>query len=619
MTLDQLPLIYWVKLGIGLLIFLGPGYLILQSSSWSKKFDLTHSLIASFSISIGFLAVLFEFADPLNLTISKTVIIVLFLFCGLAGLWVGKPWQNHFKTVSKKGDYFRMALWFILIVYFFISLWPIRNEVAGLGSDSYHHTLITQMIIDNGRLPQDFGTFFPIISFTYHFGFHVSAAFLGWVSGIPTTLLILIIGKILIILSSASISLLTEKLTNNKWSGLISAIVVLICIFPSHMLGWGRYTQLSALIITTIFITFFWLWIQNKYDLRAIPLLAFLAAGLGLSHYRVVTMAIVGAITVFVVLELPNFKSFAWKKALYRGGILVGTTLFLAAPWLIHIWSTNQIGYEIISTPFDPSYFTWKRLGDYVFDYSTNIPLVSLLAICMLIGWIKKNPIVIAFTLWFVLLLIPSRHALIIDATSVGISLFVPLAVIVGTIIPLTPYLFKRMSTIHAKWVQIIMVVFSVLLYAGGVLTAILTPVIIDRTLEKSDLKAMEFIQESIPTDAYFMVNLYRFSFSDILMLGSDGGYWIPLLAERKAIAPPMIFTFERVSDPGYADKLRLFESLKGDFVSDSGLKILRNEGITHVYIGARGGPINPADLMSSPDFQLIYQDGAVYIFKLLN
>lgn len=618
MNLDQLPFLYWVKLAVGLMLFLGPGYLLLQVSSTAKELDLTHSLIASFSISIAFLAILFEFANILNVVFSAATLIPLFLLCGLVGVLISKPWRKKFK-LDKSIKYFRVALWFMLVIYFLINLWSIRNEVAGSGSDSYHHTLITQMIIDNGRLPHDFGQFFPIISFTYHFGFHTTAAFLGWTSKIPTILLILVVGKILVILCSASISLLTEKITGNRWAGLISAVVVLICIFPSHMLEWGRYTQLTGLTITIVFTTFFWLWIENNFTWKEVPLLALLAAGIGLSHYRVVTMAIIGAITIFCIDGLRNSKRISWNKVLVRGGILIGTTLLFVAPWLLHIWLSDQTGYEIITNPMDPKYYTWKRLGEIVLNYPTNIPLLSLLAICMIIGWIKKSKVVITFTIWFILLLLPSRYAFIIDATSVRISLFIPLAVIIGTISPSIPALFIRSCNDVHRVYKTIMPIFLAVLYIGGAITAIFTPLIHDGYLRKNDLKAMEFIKEYIPTDAYFMVNLYRFPFSDILMVGSDAGYWIPLLANRKAVAPPMIFTFERVSDPGYADNLRQLEGLNGDLVSDESLNILRKEGITHIYTGVRGGPINPEKLLLSSDYRLIYQDDGVFIFELLN
>jgi hypothetical protein len=112
--------------------------------------------------------------------------------------------------------------------------------------------------------------------------------------------------------------------------------------------------------------------------------------------------------------------------------------------------------------------------------------------------------------------------------------------------------------------------------------------------------------------DDYF-VNLFTPLYKT---LPSDGGYWIPLLTGRETVVPPMVFTNERVSDPNYVENLRFIEKLNGDLTSPEGLEMLRNEGITHVYVGERGGPINPADLLSSPYFKLIYENNSVYIFE---
>lgn len=112
------------------------------------------------------------------------------------------------------------------------------------------------------------------------------------------------------------------------------------------------------------------------------------------------------------------------------------------------------------------------------------------------------------------------------------------------------------------------------------------------------------------------MVNMYRFPFSDILMFGNDGGYWIPLLTNRQSVMPPMTFTMEKVSDPAFADNLRAMESLNGQIATQEGVKLLGKEGITHVYVGEGNGLIDPDQLLTSPNYRLVYEDDPVYIFE---
>ena len=168
-----------------------------------------------------------------------------------------------------------------------------------MGSDSYHHTLFTQMIMDQGMLPQNYGADSPIITFTYHFGFHASAAFLGWVSGIPARLLILVFGYILVVLCSAAVGLAAEKMVGSKLAGVIATVLTAsFFVFPAYMLLWGRYTQLTGLTLMSIFLALFWVWLKDGYRRMGIVELGILAAGTGLVHYRMVALAAVGAIAL---------------------------------------------------------------------------------------------------------------------------------------------------------------------------------------------------------------------------------------------------------------------------------------------------------------------------------
>jgi len=155
-------------------------------------------------------------------------------------------------------------------------------------------------------------------------------------------------------------------------------------------------------------------------------------------------------------------------------------------------------------------------------------------------------------------------------------------------------------------------------LAVSGLYTTLTYPVPIYSFLTVPDLQAFDFIKKELPDDAKFMVNLYRFPFSDILMVGIDAGYWIPLLTDRQTVVPPMAFTIERVNDPEYPDNLRKLEGLNGRLTTDEGLKLLAKEGVDYVYVGAQGGSINPEELLKSPYFRVVYEDESVYIFEVL-
>jgi len=617
MTLDQLPLISWLKLGAAFLIFLGPGFLTLQFSSFRKELDFSFILVAAFGLSLGEWTVFLGLTNLLGLHTLPAIAISLFLLCWVAGLLVQKPWQHSFKK-SPPFKLDRIALWLILTIGFVISLWGICNEVAGLGSDSYHHTLITQMIMDQGRLPQDYGSFLPIISFRYHYGFHALAAFLGWVSGIPARLLVLALGKVLISLCAAAVALATEKISGRRAAGLMATVIVAVtCVFPAYMLTWGRYTQLTGLVILALFLAFFWLWIKRDYNTGNILVLAVLAAGMGLTHYRIVAMAVTGVLILAMVEGLGRHSWKDWQRIAFRGLLLMFVVLALTAPWLIHLGVTHQIGFPVVAAERTDNYFSLSRFSTELKQYPTNIPMLILATLAMLSGWIRRDRVTIGLTLWFVVLLLPSRYILLMDTTSVFISVFLPAAIVIGqegnNLIDAIAHFFAR-----PRLRQILASTFILLLLIGGLAANLVYPIVNDGLLHPVDLPAMEFIRQETSSDAYFMVNMFHFPFSDTLVAGSDAGAWIPLLAQRRVTLPVLNYYIERLNDPTWVDRLCQLDQLNGDITSEAGLALLRAEGITHVYIGDRGGVIQPASLLSSPDFNLIYQDQTVYIFELI-
>jgi len=44
---------------------------------------------------------------------------------------------------------------------------------------------------------------------------------------------------------------------------------------------------------------------------------------------------------------------------------------------------------------------------------------------------------------------------------------------------------------------------------------------------------------------------------------------------------------------------------------------LLHAAGVTHIFIGARGGPLKPEMFVNSPYYQLLYTNGADWIFKV--
>jgi hypothetical protein len=156
-----------------------------------------------------------------------------------------------------------------------------------------------------------------------------------------------------------------------------------------------------------------------------------------------------------------------------------------------------------------------------------------------------------------------------------------------------------------------------VVLAAGGAfaLSRVIEPNYVYST--PADLQAMAWIRANTPPEARFLVNSFKIYSSENYVTGSDAGYWLPLLGERAASVPPMIYPSEHAATPDFLEHVMAVSNLGGQLTSPQAIAVLRREGITHVFVGQRGGAIVVADLLNSPYFKPVYQNGGAYIFEL--
>ena len=117
------------------------------------------------------------------------------------------------------------------------------------------------------------------------------------------------------------------------------------------------------------------------------------------------------------------------------------------------------------------------------------------------------------------------------------------------------------------------------------------------------------------------------FAFDDFAVVGTDGGWWLPLLADRDTTQPPVPYIIEDSYIPDYRELVNgLIDEItqKGIDHPDI-LDQLHKRKITHIYLGQQQGLVNslspmltPADLLSNTHFELVYHQDRVWIFKVL-
>src|SRR5438876_1216387 len=88
------------------------------------------------------------------------------------------------------------GLWLALVATaLLVRLYLVRGLPVGLWGDSYHHTMIAQLLVDHRGLFSSWQPYAPLTTLTYHYGFHSNVAFFYWLTGIPVTTSVLYVGQ----------------------------------------------------------------------------------------------------------------------------------------------------------------------------------------------------------------------------------------------------------------------------------------------------------------------------------------------------------------------------------------------------------------------------------------
>jgi hypothetical protein len=610
-----LPALDWLKWVLTLLLALGPGLALLAFFPQRRRLDYTQSATLVIGLALAAWPIGLAWLQALGIALSAWGVLSISITSWLIGLWVLRPWKQ---ATALRFDLSRAALWGVVLIVAVMGVAALRSAVVGPGSDAYHHTLITQMISERGMLPDNYAPYAPLVSFTYHFGFHTWAAVLSLLSGLSPVVVVPITAQVLAAFAALSVAFLAERMMNQKWVAASSALIAgLISVFPAYYINWGRYTQLTGLVLLPIFLGVVWQWAMTERAWRFVPFIGLLAAGIVLAHYRV-TLMTASAVVILIGLNglFARWRLAEWGQVIGRliaAAVIAGG---LIGPWVWHVFISLRQGYPIEMGIIKPVFFQLDRLGPYVLNYPTNLVFLGLLLVALIAGWLRRQRVVISLSLWVVVMWVlsgPRLAGAFMDTISVVISLYIPASIIIGWfLVACGMWLARRWPA--TRWV---MSAGLIGLAAWGAVTIANIVEVNAPYVQPDDLPAMAWIRNNLPASARFMVNTFHFAYSDNYVLGSDAGYWLPLLAGRTAITAPMIYTAERAAWPDFGERLVAFDRLNGQLTTPEALALLQKEGITHVYVGQRGGPIVAAELLKSSNFKLVYQNRGAYVFAV--
>ena len=305
-----------------------PGWLLLEFSGLRRRFDFGERIALSIGISLGVIPVLMLWTSILNINLTRYR--VLFFAGFLVALLIVRVLYIliNKRNTSRKDitdadskqspDLVRpkqclvipITLFLIFLGTLTVRMIMVRDLATPAWVDSVHHALITRMILSTGSYPTSYSPYFNINPTAYHPGFHSISAIFTWLINISLEKSLLILGQVLNALAIFSVYLLTKILTRSSIAGLFAALITgFITPMPAYYTSWGRYTELTGLLILPAAFAFIKLMMDGeagKQKYWIIFLSAITSAGLFMVHYRVVVFLACLILSYLLIYVLIN-------------------------------------------------------------------------------------------------------------------------------------------------------------------------------------------------------------------------------------------------------------------------------------------------------------------------
>ncbi len=618
-------------LAVAGLLFVVPGWALLAWLLPGRPLSWAGLLGLAVGVSLALYPLLLLWTHLLGLNLGS---LYAWLPAGLglaALMWRYRRWRPRQGWDALRGWTRSEALWpdltllLVLGLVLGVRLLAVRTLEAPMWADSYHHTMIGQLLVDNHGLFDSWQPYANIDSFTYHFGLHSAIAAIHWLTGMPMPQAVIWTCQLLNGLAALALYPLAVRVTGSRWAGVWAVLLAgLLAPMPMFYTNWGRYTQLAGQVILPAAVWLTWEAAETQRRPARVLLLAGLAvAGLALTHYRVL-LFYAGFVPA---LALVMRRRQTLIRLLWIGGMAA----LLVMPWLAHTtqgYLARIVGYHATTPPSQASSFVW--------EYNTIGPLDTFLAsvwwLAMLVGlavglWRRERGVLLVGLWWFLLLIATNPAWLSLPGTGLitNFALFIAAYLPASLLSAVLVVRLVRASPGH-RWIAPVLALALAILALWGFPQRMSD---LDPThhalVTRPDVRAATWIQEHTAAEARFLINSTS-AYAGTVFLGTDGGWWLPLLAGRQNTIPPMTYGQELGPESDYRQQVnQLAQSVRQYGLDDPGvLDQLREQGVTHVYLGQQQGSvfnvdgqiIQPEQLMASDDFELVYHQDRVWIFE---
>jgi hypothetical protein len=646
---------------VALLVTYIPGFALLQRFAAFKQLDLMSRLFIAPGISIALYTILFSFSFALNIKLgtgTPWLIIALALAAFFVDIHGGKlelrnPLQCYLNNpLEYIRDQWRQSklndrLAFVLLCGVCIAamvtrLYVVRNLVAPTGSDSVHHTLIVQLMLENNGLFQSWLPYVDSSSFTYHFGFHAITTIYAWMRGISAEFAVITMGQVLNAAAVLAVYALVRQWLRSMWGAVMAIIIAaFISVYPAHFVDFGRFTQLTgqiAMISALVLLNHFLAQRRSRANLAFYVVLPIVIAGVGLAQYQVAMIFIIMALPLVIfrfieqIVDSHSLRS-SFLLSIGRTFTIGILALLLFLPRGVQVLGLNttasnrinrtltlplpevQIGYNAIPDPI-----TFLETG---FE-NQGIWILAMVVCGMGIAVIRRRQ-----ALWFC-----AGSVLIVLAMNpriVGIQRF-------GLIDPihlsLTNYIFVSTLSALAIGFLVDQQFFSMrstanwLVFSAGLAIAVLGisqyPEV-SRTailVYPDDLQMMECIRNNVPSQERIAVR-GSFYFDNTVLMGDDAGWWVPYYTRHRVNLLPLEVSGVPIAES--QESKAFFKALSTrDLSTVQSAGWLKENGIRYFFIGGKPSSLvtNPENMLSdqllkNPALSTVCQAGSARLMML--
>lgn len=637
-----------------LLLLLAPGYLLARLLPAERHEDGLALLGTTLSLSVAAVPALLLLVSPAGPLLTPATVLGGGTFLALLalGLFVWDVARGRWRGAWRGATPVALAMFGITAAAILQRAVHALDLAGPLWIDAVHHTLLARLIVERGAIPGDYLPYVQVAPATYHFGFQSLVATLHLLTGMPLPDALLLLGQALSALSGLPLYVLGRRWGGSRWGGLAAALVpAAITLMPPYYISWSRYTELAGLFILPVAAVLWEKWVKRRRWHGGLGIVTAVAlAGLLLTHVRVAAFFAVLALLMLIWATLRRrYAPWAMAGPWLRTFLAALAVALLTLPWL---WPSIQHLWL-------PAAREWPVGGDtlalYYIFFGKSERLVQALAAggALALLWRRKEAALLL--LWVGLLpllanpgfvglqpggpleqLRPGlRLGAVVDNTSLGIALYVPLALAaalgVGGITQAARRALRRVAAWQEAtrkrtgrpapdWARLLGITgrwcgAALFLALGLWGTYQLREVVNNRTaiLAPADRAAIAWIAENTPPDALFLINSYEWMAH--VYAGQDGGYWIGPLSGRRTWPPPSLYGLGRREYVVAVNEV--CQAAMATSSAEELYRLLRQHGFTHVYIGRYGGTLTAEELLKWPAFHPIYHRDGVWIFAL--